>query len=131
MLNPYVLGVVLGGMLMFGLFAYFLFIRPYFLYQKLPEVLVETDGTYLYVHGKKEAKIPLADLDGTSTFVHLPFIYSNELLAVLMIHLVSDRYGDLDLDVPGYGSFKLRFVADVQDTADDLIAFMNEALNSD
>ena len=29
MLNPYVLGVVLGGMLMFGLFAYFLFIRLY------------------------------------------------------------------------------------------------------
>jgi hypothetical protein len=131
MLNPYVLGVVLGGMLMFGLFAYFLFIRPYFLYQKLPEVLVETDGTYLYVHGKKEAKIPLADLDGTSTFVHLPFIYSNELLAVLMIHLVSDRYGDLDLDVPGYGSFKLRFVADVQRTSDELIAFMNKALNRD
>ena len=54
-LNPYVLGVVLIGMLMFGSFAYFLFIRPYFIYRKSPEVLAETDGEYVYIHGKKEA----------------------------------------------------------------------------
>ena len=45
-LNPYILGVVIIGMLMFGGFAYFLFIRPYLVYRKLPEVLVETDGEY-------------------------------------------------------------------------------------
>jgi hypothetical protein len=131
LLNPYVLGVVLVGMLMFGSFAYFLFIRPYFIYRKLPDVLAETDGEYLYIHGKKEAKIPLSDLDGASTFVHLPFLYSNELIAVLLTHLVSEKYGDLDLDVPGYGSYKLRFASDVRVTADALMAFMNEALNND
>lgn len=130
-LNPYVLGVVIIGMLMFGLFAYFLFIRPFFIYRKSPEVLAETDGKYLYIHGKKEAKIPLSDLDGASTFVHLPFLYSNELIAVLLTYLFSEKYGDLDLDVPGYGSYKLRFVSNVQATADELIAFINEAINND
>jgi hypothetical protein len=130
-LNPYVLGVVLVGMLMFGLVAYFLFMRPYFLYRKSPEVLVESDGEYLYIHGKKEAKIPLAELDGTSTFVHLPFIYSNEFMAVLLTYFLSERYGDLDLDIPGHGSYKLRFVSNVRATSKDLIAFINEALNND
>jgi hypothetical protein len=128
-LNPYILGVVLIGMLMFGLFAYFLFVRPYFMYRKSPEVLAETDGEYLYIHGKKEAKIPLSELDGTTSFVHFPFLFSNELLAALLTHLLSEKYGDLDLDIPGYGSYKLRFVSHVQETADDLIAFINEALN--
>ena len=130
-LNPAVWGVVLIGMLMFGSFAYFLFIRPYFLYRKLPEVLAETDGEYLYIHGKKEGKIPLSDLDGASTFIHFPFIYSKEFIAVLLTHLLSENYGDLDLDVPGYGSYKMRFVSNVRETADALIAFMNEALNKE
>ena len=127
-LNPYILGVVIIGMLMFGGFAYFLFIRPYLVYRKLPEVLVETDGEYLYIHGKKEAKIPLADLEGSSTFVHLPFLFSKELVAVLLTHLLSENYGDLDLDIPGYGSYKLQFVSNVQKSADELISFINEAL---
>ena len=128
LLNPYLLGVVIIGMVMFGSFAYFLFIRPYFIYRKLPDVLVETDGEYLYIHGKKEAKIPFAELAGTSTFVHLPFLFSKELVAVLVTHLLSENYGDLDLDIPGYGSYKLRFVSNVQKTSNELIAFINEAL---
>lgn len=130
MLNPYILGVVLIGMLMFGSFAYFLFMRPYFLYRKAPEVLVETDGKYLYIHGKKEAKIPLADLDGTSYFIHFPFLYSNEFVATLVTHLLSEKYGDLDLDIPGYGSYKLRFVSNVHATANALMAFINQAINT-
>jgi hypothetical protein len=130
-LDPYVLGVVLVGMLMFGSFAYFLFIRPYFIYLKSPEVLVETDGEYLYIHGKKEARIPLCDLDGSSTFVHLPFLYSNEFMAVLLTHVLSEKYGDIDFDVPGYGSYKLRFVSNVRATADELIAYLSEAINND
>jgi hypothetical protein len=129
-LNPYVLGVVLIGMLMLALFAYFLFMRPYFLYRNSPEVLVETDGKYLYIHGKKEAKIPLADLDGTSYFIHFPFLYSNEFVATLVTHLLSEKYGDLDLDIPGYGSYKLRFVSDVYATANELMAFINQAINN-
>ena len=129
-LNPYVLGVVLIGMLMLALFAYFLFMRPYFLYRNSPEVLVETDGKHLYIHGKKEAKIPLADLDGTSYFIHFPFLYSNEFVATLVTHLLSEKYGDLDLDIPGYGSYKLRFVSDVYATANELMAFINQAINN-
>ena len=130
-LEPSIVGVVLVGMVMFGSFAYGLFIRPYLIYRKLPEVLVETDGEYLYIHGKKEAKILLSELDGTTTFIHYPFLFSNELLGVLLVHLISERYGDIDLDIPGYGEYKLRFVADVQKTSNELIAFINEALNND
>jgi hypothetical protein len=128
LLNPYMLGTVIVAMLIFAGFAAFS-IRPYFLYRKLPEVLVETDGEYLYIHGKKEAKIPLADLAGTSTFIHLPFMFSKEFIAILLTHLLSENYGDLDLDIPGYGSYKLRFVSNVQETSDELIAFINEALS--
>ena len=129
LLNPYVLGVVIIGMLMFGLFAYFLFIRPYFIYCKSPDVLAETDGEYLYLYGKKQAKIPLSELEGASVFVSLPFLYSKELIAVLMIHLFSEQYGDLTLDVPSYGSYKLRFVSNVRETADELLTFLNESVN--
>ena len=131
LLDPYVLGVVLIGMLIFGFFAYFTAIRPYFLYQKTPDVLVETDGTYLYIHGKKEAKILLTELDGTSTFVHLPFLYSNEFASVFATYMLSEKYGDIDLDIPGYGEYKLRFVSDVTKTSNNLIAYINEVLNRD
>ena len=130
LLNPVVLGIVIIGMLMFGLVAYLSSVRPYFIYRDSPDVLAETDGEYLYVHGKKEAKIPLSDLDGTSVFVHLPFLYSSELASVLVTHMLSDKYGDLDLDVPGYGSYKLRFVSNVQATADELLSFINNTLNN-
>ena len=49
--------MVIGAVLFFGLIGYFTFIRPYFIYCKLPTVLAETDGKYVYFHGKKEAKI--------------------------------------------------------------------------
>ena len=129
--NPYVILVLLIAMTVFGFLAYLLSVRPYRLYCQSPEVLVETDGEYLYIHGKKEAKIPLSDLDGTYTFVHLPFIYSNEFIGAFATHMLSEKYGDLDLEIPGYGGYKLRFVANVQETADDLIAFINKALNND
>ena len=48
-LNPYVFGVVVIGMLMFGAFAYFLFMQPYRRYRQSPEVLAETDGEYVYI----------------------------------------------------------------------------------
>lgn len=125
LLNPYILGVVVVGMLIFAAFAYFLFIRPFFTYRKSPEVLAETDGEYLYIYGKKQAKIPLLDLDGAVVTYHLPFIYSKELVAVLLTYLFSDKYGDLSLDVPDYGSYRLCFVSDVKATADKLITFLN------
>lgn len=126
-LNPYVLGVVLIGMLMFGSFAYFLFIRPYFIYRKSPEVLAETDGEYVYIYGNKQAKIPLSAFEGAMVTYHLPFIYSKELVAVLLVHLFSDKYGDISLDVPEYGSYRLRFVSNVMETSDELTAFLRSA----
>ena len=129
--NPYIILVLLVGMLMFGSFAYFLFMRPYIMYHKQPEVLAETDGEFLYIHGKKEAKIPLPDVEGATIFVSLPFIYSSEFLAVLVVHLCSEKYGDLVLDVPGHGSFKLRFVSNVRATADELTRYLCCSLEDD
>jgi hypothetical protein len=48
----------------------------------------------------------------------------------LVTHLLSEKYGDLDLDIPGYGSYKLRFVSDVYATANELMAFINQAINN-
>ena len=124
LLNPYVLGVVLIGMLMFGSFAYFLFIRPYFIYRKSPEVLAETDGEFVYIYGKKQAKIPLSAFAGAIVTFQLPFFYSKELVAVLLTHLFSEKYGDLILDIPEYGSYKLRFVSNVKETSNELVNFL-------
>ena len=129
MLNPYVFGVVVIGMLMFGSFAYFLFMRPYFLYRKSPDVLAETDGEYLYLHGKKEAKIPLSDIEEATVSVNLPYLYSKELIAVLLIHLFSEQYGDLIVEIPGHGSYKLRFVSNVPAAAQELTHFMEDAMH--
>lgn len=127
LLNPFVLGIVVIGILIFGLFAYFLFIRPYLLYRKSPEILAETDGEYLYIHGKKDAKIQLSAFEGTVVTYHLPFIYSKEFVAVLLTHLFSENYGDLSLDVPDCGCYKLRFVSNVKETANELTEFFGDA----
>ena len=129
LLNPYVLGVVIIGMLMFGSFAYFLFMRPYFMYRKSPEVLAETDGEFIYIYGKKQAKIPISAFDGAVITFNLPFIYSNEFIAVLLVHLFSEEYGDIILDVPEYGSFKLRFVSHAKETSEELLQFINASIN--
>ena len=128
LLNPYVLGVVLIGMLMFGLFAYFLFIRPYFLYMKSPEVLIESDGEYVYIYGKKQAKIPLSAFDGAVVTYHLPFLYSKELIAAVLTHLFSENYGDISIDIPDSGCYKVRFVSEVIDAADELLGFLGNAV---
>ena len=47
-LNPTILCIVIGIALFFGLIGYFTFIRPYFVYKKLPNVLAETDGEYVF-----------------------------------------------------------------------------------
>ena len=130
LMNPYVLGVIIIGMLMFGAFAYFLFIRPYFIYRKSPSVLAETDGKYVYLYGKKKAKIPLSAFSGAVVTYHLPFFYSKELIAGLLTYFLSENYGDLSLDIPGYGCYRLRFVAKVQATANQLTSFLRTAVNS-
>ena len=60
--EPLAWGIALGIMLFFGLVGYGLFVRPYRLYLKLPDVQLEYDDEFLYIHSKKEAKISLDDL---------------------------------------------------------------------
>ena len=129
MLNPYVLGVIGVGMLLFGLVGYFIFIRPYILYRKLPAVQAETDGEFLYIHSKKEAKIPLSNLESATVYVDLPYIYQKEFLSEFIIHIFSEYYGTVILELPGYGKFKMRFVANAEESGDNLIRFIREVLD--
>ena len=124
--NPYVLGVVLMGMLFFGLVGYFFGIRPYLQYKKAPEVYVEIDDEFLYVHSKKEAKIPLKDIDSATVDVDLPFIYQKEFISDMIVQLFSEQYGTVHLELPGHGSFKFKFVSEAEDAGDKLIQFFRK-----
>ena len=129
MANPYVLGFVAIVMVFFGLLGFLLFIRPYIMYNKTPEVLAEADDEFLYIHGKKEAKIPLNSLTEATVHYDLPFIYQKEFLREFIIHLFSDEYGTIILEIAGYGSFKMRFVPQVKKTADELTRFIEGEMN--
>lgn len=131
LLNPYILGTVLVGMLFFAAVGYFLFVRPYLIYRRLPEVLAETDGEFLYIHTKKEAKIPLADIEMATVYVDLPFLYHHDFWAQIVVHLFSERYGTVTLDLEGIGSFKMRFVSEAEETGDSLIGYMKNLLESE
>lgn len=130
MANPFVLGTVLFGMAMFSAVGYFGFIRYYVLYRKTPEVQMESDGEFLYVHGKKEAKIPLADLKGAEVRVDLPHLFSQEFFRVYVIHRFTEEYGDVYLKVPEYGTYRMRFVPKAELAATELQSFITGALIS-
>ena len=125
-LDPYVLLTTIGGILFFVLVAYFCFIRPYVLYCKTKDVQVETDGEFLYIHARKEAKIPLSAISNASVIVDLPFLLQKDFIGEIIMYLLSERYGDIYLDIPGYGEYRLRFVPNVRDSADELIHFLND-----
>ena len=125
--NPYVWGMVIIGMLMFGSVGFFGFIRPYFLYRKLPEVQAYTDGEFLYIRSKKQAKIPLTALSEAVVHTELPYIFQKEFLYEFLLHLFSEKYGSILLEVPKYGKYRMYFVPHVQDTADELIRFLRKA----
>ena len=131
MANPYVLGVVLIGMLMFGLVGYFIFIRPYLQYRKLPAVLAATDGEFLYIHTKKKGMIPLAELSEATVRVQLPFLLQKEFAEEIVIHLFSEMYGTVILEIPGHGTYKMHFVSHARDTADELIRFLQDVMDRD
>ena len=124
--NIYVLGVVLVGMLMFASVGFFCFVRPYLVYRKLPEVQAETDGEFLYIHAKKEVKIPLSSLSDAYVRVELPYLLQKEFLSEFIIHLFSEEYGNVVLEVPGKGSYKMKFVSHAKDAANELTCFINE-----
>ena len=125
-LNPTILGIVIGVVLFFSLIGYFTFIRPYIVYNKLPTVLAESDGEFVYFHGKKEAKISLNDLSYCYMDVNVPHIFQHGFIREFIIHKFSSNYGSITLDVPGYGSVKLQFVADAQEVADELLDYINQ-----
>ena len=124
-LNPTILCIVIGIALFFGLIGYFTFIRPYFVYKKLPNVLAETDGEYVYFHGKKEVKISLNDLSYCYMDVDVPHIFQHGYIREFIIHKFSSDYGTIVLNVPSYGTIKLKFVANAKDVAKELLNYIN------
>ena len=125
-LNPTILFIVIGIVLFFGLIGYFTFIRPYVVYKKLPEVLAESDGEFVYFHGKKEAKISLNDLSYCYIEVDVPHIFQHGFIREFIIHKFSSNYGTITLTVPSYGTVKLQFVANAEDVSQELLAYINQ-----
>ena len=115
--NPVLLGITLISMLFFGSIGYLTFV-----YKKLPEALAETDGEFLYIHGKKEGKIPLSSLAGAYSYVDVPYMFQPGFFREFLIHIFSYNYGDVILEVPEYGTFKMRFVANAEEVG---ISFAN------
>ena len=125
-LNPTILCIVIIAVLFFGLIGYFTFIRPYIVYHKLPDVLAESDGEFVYFHGKKEAKISLNDLSYCYMDVDVPQIFHPGFLREFIIHKFSSDYGTIVLHVPNHGTVKLQFVANAQAVANELLDYINE-----
>ena len=124
LLNPTILCMVIIAVLFFGTIGYFTFIRPYIVYNKLPEVLAESDGEYVYFHGKKEAKISLAALSECYIDVLVPQIFQHGFIREFIIHKFSSNYGSLVLEVPSYGAVRLQFVAKAEEVAKELIYYI-------
>ena len=122
--------IVLGIMLFFGLVGYGLFVSPYRLYLRLPDVQAEYDDEFLYIHSKKEAKIPLADLTYVNITAELPFLLHESFLREILIHLCSDEYGKIDLDIDGFGSYKLYFVPHAKEMESELLRFFDGVMNN-
>ena len=128
--EPLAWGIALGTVLFFGLVGYGLFVRPYRLYLKLPDVQLEHDDEFLYIHSKKEAKIPLAELTYVHITAELPFLLHESFLREMLIHLCSDEYGRIDLDIDGFGSYKLYFVPYAKEMEGELLGFFNGVMNN-
>jgi hypothetical protein len=129
MKEPLVLAIVLSGMLFFGLAGFFGFIYPFILYRKTPDVQAESDGEFLYIHTKKEAKIPLSSLADATVYTELPFLFQKEFVKYFIIHIFSDAYGDVILEVPEYGKFKMSFVSRVEESANRLLGFISDNIS--
>lgn len=126
--EPTALAIIAGGMLFFGSVGYFIFVRPYFLYQKTADVQVEADDEFLYIHSMKEVKIPLSEIEEVTVYPELPFIYHKSFLREMIIHAFSENYGSIKLDMGSLGSYKFRFVPHVETTSDELFKFLRETM---
>lgn len=121
--DPYVAGILLAIMAGFALVGYFCFMRPYIIYRKTPDIQAETDGEYLYLHGKKEAKIPLAELKDAYINDETPNINTSDFL----IHLLSERYGHVVIEDYKHGNYKLWFVSEAKAAATTIIRLVEGA----
>ena len=130
LIEPLAWGIAFGTMLFFGLVGYGLFVHPYRLYLNLPDVQLEYDDEFLYIHSKKEAKIPLAELTYVRITAELPFLLHGSFLREILIHLCSDEYGKIDLDIDGFGSYKLYFVPYAKDMESELLGFFDGVMNN-
>ena len=128
--EPLAWGIAFGVALFFGLVGYGLFVCPYRLYLRLPDVLAEYDDEFLYIHSKKEAKIPLAELTYVNITAELPFLLHVSFWREILIHLCSDEYGRIDLDIDGFGSYKLYFVPHAEDMESELFRFFDGVMNN-
>ena len=122
--------IVLCGMLFFGLVGYGLFVHPYRLYLGLPEIQAEYDDEFLYIHSKKEAKIPLSEITYVTITAELPFLLHESFLREILIHFCSDEYGRIDLDIDGFGSYKLYFVPHAKNMESELFRFFDGVMNN-
>ena len=100
------------------------------MYLGLPEIQAEYDDEFLYIHSKKEAKIPLAELSYVQITAELPFLLHESFLREILIHLCSDEYGRIDLDIDGFGSYKLYFVPHAEDMEGRLLRFFDGVMNN-
>ena len=126
LLNPTILGIVIIAVLFFGTIGYFSFIRPYLVYKKLPAVLAESDGEFVYFHGKKEAKISLIDLSYCYMDVNVPHVFEHGFIREIIIHKFSSNYGSIILEVPNHGTIKLQFVANAEEVSKELLDYINQ-----
>ena len=129
LLNPTILTIAIIAVLFFGLIGYFVFIRPYIVYKKLPTVLAESDGEYVYFHGKKEATISIQDLSYCYMDVDVPHIFQHGFIREFIIHKFSSDYGSIVLDIPSYGKIKMQFVANAEEVGAQLIDYINQNSN--
>ena len=130
MANPYVLGFMAIVILSFASVGFFCFIRPYIVYRKTPAVQLETDGEFLYIRTKKRAKIPLSKIPRANVRFELPYIYQKEFLREFVMHKLSEEYGTVVLTIPGYGTYKMRFVSRAKATANNLMSFIDNSMNN-
>ena len=131
-LNPYIWLVFLAADLFFGAVGFFFCVRPYIIYRSLPEVMAETDGEYLYIHTKKEAKIPISEIEFATLYVDLPYsLVQRDFLSELIVHLGSEKYGTVILELSGHGNYKMPFASNAQESGDRLIGFIKEMIEDE
>ena len=100
------------------------------MYLKLPEIQAEYDDEFLYIHSKKEAKIPLSEITYVHITAELPFLLHESFLREILIHFCSDEYGRIDLDIDGFGSYKLYFVPHAKKMENELFRFFDGVMNN-